>query len=76
MCLLDTTCSNGPPFQYVVISSYDLQEANKCRLARKYPPLLSFDYNKAVCDSMNKKCGLNCCCRETCPQLFCSVGRK
>ncbi|KAI8042097.1 hypothetical protein M5D96_003399 [Drosophila gunungcola] len=33
--------------------------------------LLSFPWTEKVCLGMNKKCGINCCCRENCPTLFC-----
>lgn len=38
-----------------------------------YSGLLSFNWNEATCLAQNTKCGLTCCCRETCPTQFCKI---
>ncbi|BFF94450.1 uncharacterized protein DMAD_12076 [Drosophila madeirensis] len=70
-CLFDTSCSNGQPFNFVTISGCDLQATNQDRIANGFAPLLAFAYTETVCNNLNKKCGLNCCCREFCPTQFC-----
>ncbi|XP_034128970.1 uncharacterized protein LOC117584267 [Drosophila guanche] len=70
-CLLDTSCSNGLAFNFVCISGCELQTVNEGRIKKGFAPLLPFNYKKTVCNELNKKCGINCCCREFCPKKFC-----
>ncbi|KAH8282136.1 hypothetical protein KR054_005737 [Drosophila jambulina] len=34
---------------------------------------LAFNWTEATCLAQNTKCGINCCCRETCPTKFCVI---
>ncbi|XP_016974121.1 uncharacterized protein LOC108040935 [Drosophila rhopaloa] len=70
-CLLDTHCTELMPFTFVNMSDCDLDRANRARLKNGFARLLSFPWNNKTCLGMNKKCGINCCCRENCPTLFC-----
>ncbi|XP_017047324.1 uncharacterized protein LOC108092300 [Drosophila ficusphila] len=70
-CLLDTHCTAGMPFTYVTITRRELDKQNAARLEDGYAPILSIDWDQETCLSMNTKCGINCCCRENCPTLFC-----
>ncbi|KAH8337570.1 hypothetical protein KR074_006887 [Drosophila pseudoananassae] len=74
-CLLDTHCGMGNvtslPFTYNFLSDCQLQSKNAERLSQGYARYLSFPWTKETCEAQNSKCGINCCCRENCPTLFC-----
>ncbi|XP_017074997.1 uncharacterized protein LOC108110440 [Drosophila eugracilis] len=70
-CLLDTHCGGGMPFKIVRMSGCALEKENASRLKDGYAILISFPFDQKKCLSMNTMCGINCCCRENCPKLFC-----
>ncbi|EDV57591.1 uncharacterized protein LOC6541110 [Drosophila erecta] len=70
-CLLDTHCGAGQAFSFVCMSDCELAKKNTNRLAAGYARLISFPMAKNKCLAMNTKCGINCCCRENCPNRFC-----
>ncbi|KAH8385536.1 hypothetical protein KR200_003525 [Drosophila serrata] len=72
-CLLDPHCSCNITFIYKEITDCQLQSMNEARAAAELARYLSFDWNQATCEAQNTKCGIKCCCRETCPQKFCKV---
>ncbi|KAH8246611.1 hypothetical protein KR038_005329 [Drosophila bunnanda] len=73
LCLLDTHCQYNKPFYYTEISICKLRAINENRKKAGFARLLAFDMNKKTCELQNTKCGINCCCRETCPTQFCKV---
>ncbi|KAH8248980.1 hypothetical protein KR032_004623 [Drosophila birchii] len=38
-----------------------------------YSGYLAFNWTEATCNQQKNKCGINCCCRETCPTKFCNI---
>ncbi|KAH8337568.1 hypothetical protein KR074_006885 [Drosophila pseudoananassae] len=74
-CILDTSCGKGKPtlpFSYQCLTDSELTKKNAQRKLDGYAQLLSIDnWCNKTCMSKNFKCGINCCCREICPQSFC-----
>ncbi|KAH8333877.1 hypothetical protein KR059_004187 [Drosophila kikkawai] len=72
-CLLDPHCKGNITFTYVMMSDLTLQQNNAVRASNGEARLLSFPWTEDTCVAQNTKCGINCCCRETCPTKFCVI---
>ncbi|KAH8246633.1 hypothetical protein KR038_011700 [Drosophila bunnanda] len=72
-CLLDIHCSCNLTFIFREITDCDLRDMNDARAAAQLARYLSFNWNETFCLEQNFKCGINCCCRETCPEKFCKI---
>ncbi|KAH8267421.1 hypothetical protein KR018_001031 [Drosophila ironensis] len=75
-CLLDTHCGltdvAEDVFTFHSMSECEFLALNAERMAKGFARFLTFKVCKRTeCEGNNKKCGLNCCCRENCPQMFC-----
>ncbi|KAH8282132.1 hypothetical protein KR054_005733 [Drosophila jambulina] len=73
LCILDTHCRGGVAFYFTKMSDCTLRSKNAKRQKDGYARLISFNWTRKTCEAQNTKCGINCCCRETCPTQFCKV---